>query len=399
MIHGDGRRPPIDPMSRRGGFRPGQRRGQAPRTSARSAAPTPQRTATQAEQLQSEGLAVTVSLDPGADGAPYPAIVRFVGRRTDVRGKPTPADSFTRDERIDTVVPGSGPISVTTWAYHLNPGDWEVTAELIRQPAGPGAPARAKGQGHTLPRATWSWSRWRLVDAPYGAVRTRSGIAARLSSVPAVIHGSWSALVGLGIIIGTLVQILLLAPHGIEAWEVILVTAVAVAAGLLGAKLWYVVLRPRQWRRSLGEGWSVDGSIVAAPLVGLLVILALGLPPLVFLDASTPAFFFGVAIGRLGCFFTGCCSGRCTASRFAVWSSDRRIGARRIPTQLLESAIGLGLGVLLTVLFVNDIPPVDGVIFVGGVGTYLVARQFLLRLRSDPRQSSLSMERSPTAAA
>jgi phosphatidylglycerol:prolipoprotein diacylglycerol transferase len=386
-------------MSRRGGFRPGQRRRQSPRPSAPVGTPTPQRAATQAEQLQSEGLAVTVALDPGTDGAPYPATVRFVGRRTDVGGRATAADSFTKDERIDRVVPGSGPISVTTWAYHLNPGTWEVTAELVRPGPGPVPTSRGKVRGHTLPRATWSWSRWRLLDAPYGAVRTRSGIAARLSSVPAVIHGSWSALVGLGIVVGTLVQIFLLAPYGIDAWQVLLVTAVAVAAGLLGAKLWYVVLRPRQWRRSLGEGWSVDGSIVAAPLAGLLVILALGLPPLVFLDASTPAFFFGVAIGRLGCFFTGCCAGRCTASRFAVWSSDRRIGARRIPTQLVESAIGLVLGVLLTVLFVTDIPPVDGIIFAGGVGTYLVARQFLLRLRSDPRRSSLSMERAATADA
>jgi phosphatidylglycerol:prolipoprotein diacylglycerol transferase len=341
---------------------------------------------------------VTVALDPGTDGAPYPATVRFVGTRTDVAGKRTPADSFTKDERIDRVVPGSGPVSVTTWAYHLNRGTWEVTAELIRSSTPTPAAGRPKGRGHTLPRATWSWSRWKLVDAPYGAVRTSSGIAARLSSVPAVIHGSWSALVGLGIIIGTLVLVLLLAPLGIAPGEVLLVTAVAVAAGLLGAKLWYAILRPRQWRRSLAEGWSVDGSIVAAPSAGLLVMLALGLPPLTFLDASAPAFFVGVGIGRLGCFFTGCCAGRCTASRLAVWSSDRRIGARRIPTQLLESTIGLVLGAVLTVLFVNDIPPIDGVIFVIGVSVYLLARQVLLRLRADPRASSISMERSPTPA-
>ena len=341
---------------------------------------------------------MTVSLDPGTEGDPYPGTVRFVGHRTDVAAKRTPADSFTKDERIERIVPGSGPISVTTWAYHLNPGSWDVTAELIRSPAAGAGASPGRGRGHTLPRATWSWTRWKLVNAPYGALRTSSGIAARLSSVPAVIHGSWSVLVTLGIVIGTLVQILLLEGFGIEAWQVILVTAVAVVAGLLGAKVWYAVLRPRQWRTSLGEGWSVDGSIVAAPIAGLVVILALGLPALTFLDASTPAFFFGVAVGRIGCFFTGCCAGRCTTSRFAVWSSDRRIGARRIPTQLLESGIGLVLGLLLAFFFLNDIPPVDGVIFVGGVGLYLVARQFLLRLRAEARRSSISLERMPTAA-
>lgn len=378
-------------MTRRGGFRPGQRRRQGRAT--RNTAPTPQPAATQAEQLASEGLTVTVRVDPGDDGEPHAATVRFVGRRTDARGKATPADSFTKDERVDRLVPGSGPVSVTTWAFGINRGEWEVTAELVRDPVPGGGTPRAKGRGHTLPRATWSWSRWRLVDAPYGTVRSTSGIAARLSSVPAVIHGSWTGLVGLGIIIGSLVQVLLLGAEGIPAGPVVLVTVVAVLAGILGAKLWYVVLRPRQWRRSLAEGWSVDGSIVASPLAGLVVILALGLPPLTFLDASAPAFLIGVAIGRLGCFFTGCCAGRCTASRFGVWSSDRRVGARRVPTQLIEAGVGLVLGTLLILMVLNDVPPVDGVVLVIGLTAYLAARQILLRLRADPRRSSLAVER------
>ena len=386
-------------MSRRAGFRPGQRRRQAPRTSRTVATPAPRPAATQAEQLQSEGLAVTVTLDPGTEGEPFAATVRFVGRRTDVSGKPTVADSFTQDERIERLVPGSGPVSVTTWAYHLNRGTWEVTAELIRDRPGPlGARTRERGSGHTLPRATWSWRRWRLTDAPYGPVRSTSGIAARLSSVPAVVHGSWSALVGLGIVVGIWVLTLLVGRENIGAGEVVLVSAVAVLGGIVGAKVWYVVLRPNRWRQSLGEGWSIDGSIAAAPIAGVLTMLALGLPPLVVLDAGVVAFFVGVGIGRLGCFFTGCCAGRCTASRWGVWSSDRRIGARRIPTQLLESGIGLVLAALFGFLVVNDIPPVDGAIFVVGISAYLAARQMLLRLRADPRRSSLSLERSPRPA-
>ena len=105
-----------------------------------------------------------------------------------------------------------------------------------------------------------------------------------------------------------------------------------------------------------------------------------------FVDASTPALFFGIAIGRLGCFFTGCCAGQCTRSRWGIWSSDRRVGARRIPTQLLESAAGLVLGFATLAAYLLVRPAVQGIIFLGALAAYTLARRILLRLRSE-RQS------------
>ena len=107
---------------------------------------------------------------------------------------------------------------------------------------------------------------------------------------------------------------------------------------------------------------------------------------------AAPAFFVGVGIGRLGCFFTGCCAGRCTTSRWGIWSSDRRVGAKRIPTQLMESGLGIGLAIIFGALDVSGILPVDGIVFAVGIGSYLAGRQLLLRLRSDARSSSLGME-------
>ena len=345
-----------------------------------------------------EGLSVTSWFDPGTDGQPFAATVTFRGRRDGIAGKPQPGDTFTKTERIELVVPGSGPVSVTTWAYGLNPGAWTVTAELNRSVSrAPATPARS---GQTLPRARWSWLRWRLGDAPFGAVRTRWGPLVRFTAMPAIIHGSWTALVGLGIVIGIVALLWLLSFDGIPAGPALVVAVIGTLGGILGAKIWYVVLRPRQWRTSLAEGWSIDGSIGAAPIATVAALIVLDLPVLAFLDAGAPAFFVGVGIGRLGCFFTGCCAGRCTASRWGVWSSDRRIGARRIPTQLLESGLGIGLAILFGALVIADVPPIDGVVFVVGIGTYLAGRQLLLRLRADARSSSLGMEgRRPATAA
>jgi phosphatidylglycerol---prolipoprotein diacylglyceryl transferase len=374
-------------MSRR--FRPARRRAAKirPSTDAVQAVRSPVELAADARH---EGMAVTHRFDPGSGGQPFGATVRFRGRREGITGKTQAGDTFTVDERIDRVVPGSGPVSVTAKAYNLNPGDWTVTAELIRGTLS--AKGGAARSGQTLPRARWSWLRWRLDDAPFAPVRTRWGPLVRLSAMPAVIHGSWTALVGLGIVIGIGALLWFVSFEGIGPGPAIVVAIAGVIGGIIGAKLWYIVLRPRQWRQSLGEGWSIDGSIGAAPIAAVITMLVLDLPVLAFLDAGAPAFFVGVGIGRLGCFFTGCCAGRCTASRWGVWSSDRRVGARRIPTQLMEAGLGVGLAIVFGWLSIVDILPVDGLVFVVGIGSYLGGRQLLLRLRADARSSSLGME-------
>ncbi len=119
-----------------------------------------------------------------------------------------------------------------------------------------------------------------------------------------------------------------------------------------------------------------------------MALVVFNLPIGSYLDASTPGIFFGVAIGRVGCFLTGCCAGRCTRSRWGLWSSDRRVGARRIPAQLIESGAGLLIGSASAILVLGHLLAVDGVIFAAAFGAYLVVRQLLLRLRAERREYS-----------
>jgi len=292
-----------------------------------------------------------------------------------------------QDELVEGIVPGSGPVSITTRVYGLERGEWTVTAELVQAPHAadrrrPVARARA-ARGHTLPRAAWSWHRWALTSGSFHPMQTRWAPLARLVSPPAVIPGSWSGLVGLGVLVGFALQSALLAREQVSINASLTVTLVALVAGLIGAKLRYIALRPRTWRRSPAEGWAVDGFLVVMPITALAGLLAFQLPIGLFVDASTPALFFGVAIGRLGCFFTGCCAGRCTRSRWGIWSSDRRIGARRIPTQLLESAAGLVIGVVTLALLLFVRPALAGIIFLSALAAYTLIRRVLLRLRAD----------------
>lgn len=299
-----------------------------------------------------------------------------------------------KEETIDGIVPGSGRVSITSLVYGLEPGEWTVTADLFRRASPVGAHRSADHLRRIgvqpLPRAAWSWRRWALENGAFSPVKTRWRPLVRMAKVPAVIHGSWSGLIGLGVAVGAVVQAQLLAGSNVPGGPALLVDLLALVSGLVLAKMWYLALRPRSsWRQFIGEGWSVDGLLLAAPAVGAAALLAFDLPIGAFLDASAPALFFGIAIGRLGCSFTGCCAGRCTRSRWGVWSSDRRVGARRIPTQLLESAAGLLIGAVAFRLVIG-LPSTSGAVFVAAVAAYVLIRQFLLRLRVElrPRRPS-----------
>jgi phosphatidylglycerol:prolipoprotein diacylglycerol transferase len=352
-----------------------------------------------AKESEPEALSVTHWFDPVDQRDPSTAVVRFVGRRADVEGRPTARDAFIKEETIDGVVPGSGPVAITTWVDGLQPGEWSVTADLVRPPAAHRSRVGGSHPGeHTLPRAAWSWTRWRVSSGPFDLVRTRWAPLVRLTPMPAVIPGAWTGLVVLGVVVGLITQSAILAREQVSVGQSLIVTLLALIAGLAGAKLWYIGDHRSTWRERPAEGWSVNGLLAAAPVVAAVSLLAFQLPIGVFLDASAPGLFFGVAIGRLGCFLTGCCSGRATASRWGVWSSDRRVGARRIPAQLLESASGLLLGAVTLVLVLRNAPALHGAILVGALAAYVLVRLVLLSLRAEARRRSLGAPITASAA-
>jgi phosphatidylglycerol:prolipoprotein diacylglycerol transferase len=338
-----------------------------------------------ADATEPQALVISHWFDSGDEGEPFAATVRWTGRRDGVHGMLRPGDTFTHEEKVEGVVPGSGPVSVSAWVYGLQPGEWTVTGELLR-PRGDGR--RSNLRGESLRPAAWSWRRRALTAVPATAVKTRWALTAPLAMVPAVIPGSLPILGGIGIVLAIVLQTAFLSGEGVPIARSLAVSLLALAFGLLGAKLWYAVLHPGPWRRSLAGGWSVDGFLVVAPIVAVAGLLAFDVPIGAYFDATTPGLFLAVAIGRVGCFLTGCCAGRPTRSRWGVWSSDRRVGARRIPAQLLESAIGVGLSTIATLLMLAGPRGLDGAVFVTAFVVYVLARQLLLRLRAERRRYS-----------
>ena len=328
-------------------------------------------------------LAVTYWFDPALHPGPYPVTVRFSGRRVDVIGRLQPGDRFVQDETIEEVIPGSGPVSLTARVRGINPGEWAVTAHMLgfAPPAlGPRSHTPAAPAAVPLHPAARFWRRWAPSAESAEQVRTCPTPFAR---APGILPGIWGAMVTLGMVVALALQFLVISDDHLALGHWWAVSLVAIVVGIVGAKVWFIVLHRRE---RLINGWCIQGFITGAILTAAILLVVLDVPTGVFLDVTAPGLLVAMAVGRVGCFFAGCCGGPPTASLWGVWSSDQRVGARRTPTQLLELvlALSLGLGVLVADLGHGL---ADGTYFVGALAAYILGRQGILHLRAEPRKT------------
>lgn len=317
--------------------------------------------------LRPHALGVTYWFDPPEAEGPHEVVVRLTGRRLDVVGARTPEDDFVAVASLRDVWPGTGRTSLTHRVYGKAPGRWHVTAEAVAIPNG-GSHADATH----LPSAEAVGS---STFAPVASMRA-----------PGVVVGAWPAMVGLGVVLALALQTILAPVHGLTSGRVLVLALVASGLGAVGAKLYFRVTHLRESRGHAFAGLSVQGFVIVATATFVVGGALQGMSVGHLLDATVPALLLGQAVGRLGCLLGGCCAGVPTRSRWAVWSSDRRIGTRRVPVQLLESGAA-GLLALVTGAIASHEPTPfpAGFLFVAGLAAYVVVRQLLFPLRGIPR--------------
>jgi phosphatidylglycerol---prolipoprotein diacylglyceryl transferase len=327
-----------------------------------------------------ELLTVSYWLDPGEAGDPFSATIRFSGQRAGVTGKPQPGDAFSQDETVDGIIPGSGPVAISAEVRGVKHGEWAVTARPVgRVGSRPyrGYPPAGEDTADA-PRVPWP----RHVAVSTGAEATVHTARLLRTKVPGIVRFAYASLVSLGVLVGLGLEALLLAHGHYSLLRPMLYSVLAIVAGVIGGKAWYVAVhKGRKF-----DGWCIQGFVAGAAVVVAAAALAgPGIPAGAFLAAAAPALLIGMAIGRLGCFWAGCCTGRPTAARWGIWSSDRRLGCRRAPAQLLEALAALVSGVaVLIVVLVYGLPR-SGPVAVVGLAAYTLCRQWILGLRAEPR--------------
>ena len=322
-------------------------------------------------------LHVTCWLDPGEAGEALTTTVRFTGERADVSGKPGPGDTFTQEETYHGIVPGSGPVAVTAEVRGVNQGTWSVTARPVSRAVVGQSRSGAVPEYAAAGRVPWP----RRVGVQAGPNLTVHTASTLRSKIPGVIRYAYACLVTLGVLTGLAIEGVLLATGHYPVLEPLLLSVAAVAAGVIGGKAWYAAVSHGKW-----DGWCIQGFVGgAAVVVAAVAVVGPGVPKGAFLAAATPALLIGMGIGRHACFWAGCCTGRPTASHWGIWSSDRRLGCRRMPVQLYEAWAALivgaaSLGVILALGLARS-----GPVGIVALAAYTLVRQGILGLRDEPR--------------
>jgi phosphatidylglycerol:prolipoprotein diacylglycerol transferase len=166
-------------------------------------------------------------------------------------------------------------------------------------------------------------------------------------------------------------------------------------SAIVGARLFFVLV---EWRHfvdnplKIFEIWKGGlvfyGGFTAAALAAVLYVRAKGLPTWEIGDIAAPSLALGQALGRVGCFFAGCCFGaRCDLPWAVTFSDPRSLAPLEVPlhpAQLYAAAANL---TIFAVLYWVARPRQKNTGQL--LGLYLVlypVTRFLLEfLRDDPR--------------
>lgn len=136
-----------------------------------------------------------------------------------------------------------------------------------------------------------------------------------------------------------------------------------IVSALVGAKLLLLVVEWDTYGRSLSELWTLVrsagvfyGGLIVAVAVALFYMWRHRMAVWSVTDVFAPGIALGHVIGRLGCFFAGCCFGRPTSvpwavtfhSQYAAQNVGTPLNVPLHPTQLYEAGAELLiLGLLL----------------------------------------------------
>jgi len=164
-------------------------------------------------------------------------------------------------------------------------------------------------------------------------------------------------------------------------------------SALAGAKLFYLAIEWDEFLRGLAAGPGAVISLLRGGLVyyggvlggsagAVLWLWRRKLPVLGFGDMAAPALAIGHALGRIGCFFNGCCYGRPVA--WGIVLPELSDGLPRHPVQLYEAGGSLLIALALLARGVPR-PERRGEILGTYLASYSILRFALEYLRDDPR--------------
>jgi phosphatidylglycerol:prolipoprotein diacylglycerol transferase len=126
------------------------------------------------------------------------------------------------------------------------------------------------------------------------------------------------------------------------------VAFVAILAGILGARLFFIVQElpyylshPKELFSPQFQGLTSFGGFLVGGFAAWRFCRIKKLNPVAFLDLATPGFILGHAVGRVGCLLNGCCHGRPAGHAFPFLAYSPENHMYNVPAQVYDSAMNV----------------------------------------------------------
>ncbi|MGL5346374.1 MAG: prolipoprotein diacylglyceryl transferase [Peptostreptococcaceae bacterium] len=194
----------------------------------------------------------------------------------------------------------------------------------------------------------------------------------------------YGVLMATGMILGTLIALKEAKRVGIKEDDVLDLAIFAIPAGLLGARLYYVIFNwgyysqnPSQILNFRGGGMAIHGALIAGVLTGYIYTRIKKINFLKMADAVIIGMPLAQAIGRWGNFINGEAHGGPTDLPWGIMVNGEKVH----PTFLYESIWNVGVFVVLWLF--RKKKQYEGQIIVWYVGLYSLGRFFIEGLRTD----------------
>lgn len=179
------------------------------------------------------------------------------------------------------------------------------------------------------------------------------------------IHG-YGVMIGLGFVAAMILSHFRAKKRGLPKDTVPDLVLLCIVAGFAGGKLLYIIVElfsrfdrfqsdfwGTLWQAMGSSGFVVYGGLILALLAAMVYCRVKKLSFLECFDMAAPAVALAQCLGRMGCFFAGCCYGQPTDAWWGITfpqGSFAPAGQPLIPVQLICAAGNLLLALLLLLL-------------------------------------------------
>lgn len=207
---------------------------------------------------------------------------------------------------------------------------------------------------------------------------------------------TYGLFVALGCLAGLATAIRLGKSKGLDSNRILDMGFIVILSGMIGSRLLYIIINLPDYIANplnifkIWEGGLVfSGGLVAVIIVVLIYVRKYNYNLWTICDLWSPAASIGEGIGRIGCFFAGCCYGRPCDLPWAVTFTDPKTIAipnfPLHPTQLYSFLSGMIIFAVL--MIINSKRRYEGQVFLWFLILHSTARLFIEQFRFDARGS------------